>query len=97
AVISPNTEHLKTQLLQQLPALGAIQGAMTLSFYLHASQHDLRQIFIAATVFIVVLNVYRTPQRIKRLLATIACVGGAVALLALAQDITRTRSIYWRI
>ncbi len=93
--ISPNTYRLKLRLLQQLPAVGTLDEPMTLAFYLHATRHDLRLILIATTVFFVVLNVYRTPEQIKRLLTTIVCIGGAVAVLALVQDATQTDSIYW--
>ena len=42
---------------------------------------------LLVAVFVVVVNVYREPMRTKRLLGAIAVTGGAMALLALAQDI----------
>ena len=89
-ILSANTGSIKTQLLGQLPNSEQLLGSMTVSFYPNATLHNLRLVLSVAAVFVVVLNTYRTPDRIKRLLGSIAVVGGAVALLALAQDILAT-------
>ena len=68
---------------------------MTLTFYPLATAHDLRLLLVAAVVLVVVLNVYRRPDQIKRLLGAIAISGGAMALLALAQDLLGNGKIYW--
>jgi len=68
---------------------------MTLSFYPNATKHNLRLILAVAAVFFVVVNVYRRAEQIKRLLAAIAIIGGAIALLALAQDLFGNGKIYW--
>lgn len=91
--ISPATAEIKSRLLNDLPAA---TSRMTLSFYPLAGRHDLRLVLAAATIFIVTLNVYSQPIRIKRLLIVIASVGGAVAALALVQDAIGAKGIYSR-
>ncbi len=93
--ISPNTAAMKTQLLGD--GSGPEISTMTLSFYTHATRHDLRLLLAAAVVFVVVLNVYRRPDQIKRLLGAVAIIGGGIALLALAQDLSGNGRIYWTI
>jgi tetratricopeptide (TPR) repeat protein/O-antigen ligase len=95
AMLSPNTVALKTNLLQDLPDAGDILSSMTLSFYPRATRHDLRLLLAVAAVFVVVVNVYRQPERIKRLLAAIAVIGAGIALVALAQDVAGNGRIYW--
>ena len=48
-----------------------------------------------AAVFFVVVNLYRDPASIKRLLAAVAVIGAAVGLLALAQHLAGNGKIYW--
>lgn len=93
AAISPQTAALKADLLGDLPEAGT-QSALTLTFYPHASLHQLRLVLAAAAVFIVVVNVYRTPAQVQRLLTAVACIGGAVALIALGQNLSGTEAIY---
>ncbi len=100
ALISPNTAAIKSGLLGDLPDVLDQGGSrplssMTLSFYPHATKHDLRLLLAVAAVFVVVINVYRTVEQIKRVLAAIAVIGGVVAALALAQDIFGNGKIYW--
>ena len=75
-------------------AIGA-GSSMTLSFYPHATTHELRLVLAVAAVFVVTLNICRQPERIKRLLAAIAIIGAAVAVLALLQDLFGNGKIYW--
>lgn len=96
-IISPNTAATKAALLSDLPNADAALRSMTLSFYPLATRHDLRLIIVAAIVFVVVINVYRRPDQIKRLLAAITIIGAGIALLALAQIISGTDKIYWRV
>jgi len=91
--LSPNTAAMKTQLLADVS--GAGPRAMTLSFCPQATEHDLRLLLAAAVVFAVVLNVYRHAEQIKRLLASVAIIGGGIALLALAQNVFGNGRIYW--
>jgi hypothetical protein len=70
-------------------------GKMSLSFYPYATSNGFRLVLAVATVFLVTLQYFTTPHRIKRLLAWITAVGGAAALLAILQDITRTDKIFW--
>ena len=88
ATISPETLAVKTSLLGD-------QNHATLSFYPYATRHDVRLLLVFATVFVVVLNVYRRPDQIKRLLVVIVAIGSAVGLLALAQVIEGGRHTYW--
>lgn len=93
--LSPNTVALKTDLLGDLPDAAEVLSSMTLSFYPRATRHDLRLLLAAAAVFVVVINVYRRPEQVKRLLAAIAVIGGGIAVLALAQDVAGNGRIYW--
>ena len=95
SVISPSTAAVKNELLGDLPKSDELLKSMTLSFYPNATKHNLRLILAVAVVFFVVVNVYRRAEQIKRLLAAIAIIGGAIALLALAQDLFGNGKIYW--
>jgi tetratricopeptide (TPR) repeat protein len=95
--ISQNTAATKKELLGDLPNSESLLKYMTLSFYPNATKHNLRLIFAVAAVFFVVVNVYRRPAQIKKLLAAIAIIGGSIALLALAQDLFGNGRIYWKI
>jgi hypothetical protein len=93
--VSPETARLRADLTADLVGVSGLSRGDTLSFYPYATQHDLRIILLAAGVFFVVLEVYRTPRQIRRLLATIAVIGGASAVLALLQDFAGNEKIYW--
>ena len=94
-IISPNTVETKQQLLGDLPDSDVLLRSMTLTFYPNATRHGLRLILAMSAVFFVVINVYRRPDQVKRLLGSIAIIGGAIALLALAQDLLGNGKIYW--
>jgi O-antigen ligase len=97
-MISPNTAADKANLLGDLPDTHIRARAlsrMTLSFYPLATRRDLRVVLLAVMLFAAAVTVFRDPRRIRRLLGSIALIGGAVALLALAQDVTGTRKLYW--
>lgn len=98
SIISPNTAALKTELLGDLPNIAPGTPAlksMSLSFYSNATKHDLRLVLAVAAVFIVVLNVFRQPEQIKRILLAIALIGGIIALFALIQDLFGNGKVYW--
>jgi hypothetical protein len=95
--LSSNTASVKSELLSGLTNQEHSLDSMTLSFYPNATKHDLRLVLSIVAVFFVVLNVFRQPEQIKRLLMAITVIGGAVVLLALAQDITNADKIYWTI
>ena len=97
STISPNTTAVKKELLGDLPNSGELLSSMTLSFYANATKHDLRLVLAVAAVFAVVLNVFRRPEQVKRLLTAMAVIGGGIALIALAQVISATDKIYWYI
>jgi O-antigen ligase len=94
-IISPNTLELRSQLIGDIPGSESYLKWMPLSLYPAATKHDLRLVLAAATVFVVVLNVFRRPEQMKRLLLSIAIIGGAVALITLAQNIFGNGKIYW--
>lgn len=93
--ISPNTVALRTELLADQPDSEELLATMTLSFYPRATRHNLRLVLAVAAVFFVVANYYRDPRRIKRLLTVVAAIGGAIAVLALAQTLVGNGKIYW--
>lgn len=94
-VISPNTASRKAELLGDLPGAGEALTHMTISFYPQATRHGLRLALAIAAVFAVVLNVYRRPDQIMRLLVAIAVVGAGVAVLTAAQNLFGNNKIYW--
>lgn len=93
--ISPNTVALKTELLGDLPNSEKLLKTMTLSFYPYATRHDFRLVLSVVGVFVVVFNVFRRPEQIKRLLMSIALIAGLVALIALVQGLLGNGKIYW--
>ncbi len=95
SIISPNTVALKTELLGDLPDADTLLKSMSLSFYPNATKHDLRLVLAVAAVFVVVLNVFRRPAQIKRLLMAITVIGGVIAAITLAQNIFGNGKIYW--
>ena len=97
SLVSPGTAAVKKELLGDLPNSAALLKSMTLSFYPNATKHNLRLVLAVVAVFFVVVNVYRRPEQIKRLLAAIAIIGGSIAMLALAQDLFGNGKIYWLI
>ncbi|MFQ6036449.1 MAG: O-antigen ligase family protein [Sedimentisphaerales bacterium] len=94
-IISPYTAALRAELLGDLSNSQTLLQSMTLSFYPYATRHDLRLVLAVAAVFVVVLNVYRRPSQIKRLLMAITLIGGTVALITLGQNLFGNGKIYW--
>jgi len=94
-MVSANTVATKTRLLSDLPAGNTFLKSITLSFYPHATRHDLRLVLAIMSVFVVVLNVFRHPSRVKRLLTAIAIIGGSIAVIAFAQNLFGNGKIYW--
>lgn len=92
--ISPHTVSLKTELLGDLPNASEVLSDLTVSFYGYATHHDLRIVLAVSAVFVVILNTYRRPEQIKRLLGAIAVIGGLCALVALAQTLLGSTRIY---
>ncbi|HUT58563.1 MAG TPA: O-antigen ligase family protein [Phycisphaerae bacterium] len=95
ACASPHTAGMKADLLADMSGSNGSAGAMTLSFYPFMTTQALRMAMSAVALFVVTVNVYRRPEQIRRLLAVVSAVGGAVALLALAQIASGTDKIYW--
>jgi hypothetical protein len=95
--ISPGTLKLKTELLADLPDAQSALRKLTLSFYPRATAHDLRLVLAASAIFVVVVNVFRRSGQIKRLLTGVAAIGAAIAAIALLQNVTGAKRIYWTI
>lgn len=96
--VSPNTVAVKNDLLGDIPVPDVNTPAsdtVTLSFYTHATRHDLRMVLAVAGMFVVVLNVFRRTDQIKRLLLSIALIGGGIALTAMLQDVFGNGRIFW--
>ena len=96
SVLSPNTASLKMGLLSDLNGAGPWKS-MTLTFYPHATIHDLRLVLAAAGVFVVAFNVFRDPSQIIWLLKAIAAIGGMIAAVTLAQYLFGNGRFYWLI
>jgi uncharacterized membrane protein len=96
-LISPNTWAIKMQMLSAAASGPAAPKWMTLSFYPLATRQELRVILLAGVVFVAVVHVFRRSVHVLRLLSVITAVGGAAAVLAVAQDLTGARGIYWMI
>jgi len=94
-LLSPQTAAQKTGLWSELTGAQAFLPTMAISFYPNATRHDLRLLLCDATVFGVVVNVFRSPRQITRLLLAVTIIGGGVAALALAQDVVGNDRIYW--
>ena len=93
--LSPNTFRVKSELLLGLGVDNLNISDMPLSFYVHATLHDIRLILAVVTVFVVAVNTYTQSASIKRLLSVICGVGGVVAFVAILQFVTQTDKIYW--
>ena len=85
---SPETVKLKSELLPDNVT------NFTLSFYPAGTKDNIRIILSAAAIFIVVLNVFKSAEQIKRLLKAIVIIGAAVALLAIIQNVFGNGKIY---
>ncbi len=94
-VISPNTAAEREVLLGDFPEADRLLATMPLSFYRHATWHDLRLVLSVAAVFVVVLNVLRQASQVQHLLKVVALIGGAVAVLALLQALFGNGKYYW--
>jgi tetratricopeptide (TPR) repeat protein len=94
-LISPHTLRQKMDLLQDLHGTEPLPDGVTLSFYPHMTAHDLRLVLALAAVFVVVLNTFRRPDQIRRLLRAIVVIGAGIAFLAMGQDLVGNGRIYW--
>jgi tetratricopeptide (TPR) repeat protein len=94
-IVSPNTVTLRTELLGDLPGARKLLESMPISLYSNGTKHDLRLVLTVAAVFVIVLNVYRRSDQIKRLLTAIALIGGFIAAVTLAQNLFGNGKIYW--
>lgn len=97
SILSPQTVKLKNELLSGSTQRAEQTANHTLSFYPCGTKDNLRIILSAAAVFVVVLNIFGSAYKIKRLLWAIVIIGAAVAVLAIAQDVSGNGKIYWLI
>ena len=96
-MISPHTYALKAGLATLLPQSDqhVTPASMRLTLYAFSTEHDLRLILAVVTVFVVVLNTFRRIEQVKRLLLSIALIGGSIAFVALLQDLVGNGKIFW--
>ena len=92
--VSPATIRLKSDLLSDIPDVKQELGRTTLSFYPFATHSQTVLLTAVVALFAVVVDVYRDPARIRRLLGVIAAVGLAVASLAAYQNISGATTVY---
>ncbi len=97
SIISPNTVNISKQLLSDLLSDNNLLKSMSITLYPYATKHALRLLMAITGVFFVVLNVFRRPDQIKRLLMAISVIGGIIAVIALAQNLFGNGKIYWLI
>jgi hypothetical protein len=91
---SPETVRLKAELLRDLPEAADVLRRVTLTFYTHATVGQVVLVAAVCAIFAVVLDVFREPARIRRLLAVVVIVGFVVAGLAAYQDLTGATTVY---
>ena len=96
-VLSAATARTKTDLLSDLPNAASVLAKMSLTFNADATLRQLRLLLAVVFVFVAVVNVYQRIEQIRRLLVTIALIGSATAILAIAQSVTHASRIYWLI
>ncbi len=95
-IISPNTVILKDKLLSDISNSGNTEF-MSISFYRAAGIHDLRFVLAAAGIFFVVINTFRKPEQIKKLLTVIVIIGSTIAFITIGQNLAGNGKIYWLI
>jgi O-antigen ligase/tetratricopeptide (TPR) repeat protein len=96
-IISPATLKLRTELMSDIPGAAERLKTLALTFYLDNSLSQLRIVFSVIVIFVVTLNEFRRIEQIRRLLLAIACIGGAIGIVALLQDITHASKYFWLI
>jgi O-antigen ligase/tetratricopeptide (TPR) repeat protein len=95
--ISPQALETRRTLLGSLSSAESSLHRFSLSLYTLGTRRDLRTIVCAAAAFVIVVQIARTPRRVRFLLGAIAASGGVVAALAIAQDVTHADRLYWHI
>lgn len=99
--LSPAATQIRAELLSHHANAAGVNA--TISMYPAATWAMIRLVVTMATIFVTVLNICDSPAVLKRLLLTMAVVGGLVALLAVCQTLTYAESllnggtgkIYW--
>ena len=92
--ISPGTLALKTDVLADLPDVSGLLRRVTITFYPKATVGQAVLVVAAAALFVVVLDVYRDPARIRRMLAAVAGVGLLLTAMAGYQNLTGSTTVY---
>jgi hypothetical protein len=94
SAVSPATVRVKAELLADLPNVAATLRHVTVSFYPHATISQTALVAAVAVLFAVVLDVFRSAARIRRLLTVVVGVGLVVAGMAAYQNLTGSTLIY---
>ena len=90
AAIAPTNGALWRDLLAE-PALPQALDATArapVTLYPHETKEDLRLLFSLGVLFLAVVNLYRRPAPMRRLLLAISLVGLVVAVVKIAQSVT---------
>ncbi len=95
SALSPQTVSLQKELLDSTSGAQQNLDKLTISFYPSATKHNLRIIFAIVSIFVVVLNNFKSYEQIKRLLKAIVFIGAAVAIMAIIQNVIGNNKIYW--
>ncbi len=94
SAVQPRTVGLRAELLADLPDAAGLVRRVTVSFYPHATVGESVLLGGVVVLFCAVLDVFRTPARIRRLLSAVATVGLVVAAIAGYENLTGATTIY---
>lgn len=94
-VMAPHTVAMRQELLKDLPHSVSGLDHATISFYPAASLQTLTTVAVSTVVFLATMDLSSDARRIRRFLTVMAAIGGSVAAVALAQDLTSAGAIFW--
>ena len=93
AIVSPGNAATWGTMLSSPPMPGGMPAHLPLSLDAHAARVDLALLLAVGTIFFVVLQVYRSLDQVKRLLAVLSLIGTLVALTAFVQHLTDSHTV----
>lgn len=77
------------------PSLPAFAQARAVSVYSRATREEFLKFLAYGSAFFLLLTILRTRAQVKRMAFTLVLSGALCALLAIAQQATRTDKIFW--
>lgn len=87
--------RLWSELLAEPPLQGGMPAAVTLSLAPAATWTDLRLLVALSLLFVLVIQVYRSRDAVRRLLMGVSMLGALLALLAVLQTLSGTDKLLW--